>query len=131
MKFYSNCYIKDDGMVKCKLCATKYNIQKATGTTRNMWNHYKKNYLDQTANNISELKKDEFNEKLIQWIVDEMHQYTISEEKGFNDIIKYLSPLGYSIIAGTVKTKIDEVFDDKKTKLILNSEKLIQSHHLP
>ena len=76
-------------MVKCKLCATKYNMQKAIGSK---WKHVEslqKNHFDQTANKTSEFKKDEFNDKLIKWIVDEMHPYTISEEKGFHDIIKY------------------------------------------
>ena len=105
-------------MVKCKLCATKYNMEKATGSTGNLWNHFRRNLLDQTVSNtIEKFKKEEFNEKLIKWIVDEMYPYTISEEKGFHDIIKYLNPQAHSVTADTVKNKIDEIFDDKKNEV--------------
>ena len=98
-------------------------MEKATGSTGNLWNHYRRNHLDQTASNTSEkFKKEEFNEKLIKWIVDEMHPYTISEEKGFHDIIKFLIPRANSVTADTVKNKIHEIFDDKKMKLLMNLE---------
>ena len=76
-------------------------MKKGVGSTGNLWTHYRnrhRNPVDNESNANHPFKKEEFNEKLIEWIVDEMHPYTIAEEKGFNNIIKYLNP--------STKTKI-------------------------
>ena len=52
-----------------------------------------------------------------------MHPYTIAEDKGFNNIIKYLNPSAYSITGDTAKTKIDRTFETKKN-IFIELEKL-------
>jgi len=102
-------------------------MKKGVGSTGNLWTHYRnrhRNPVDNESNANHPFKKEEFNEKLIEWIVDEMHPYTIAEEKGFNNIIKYLNPSANSITGDTAKTKIDRTFETKKKEMIIELEKL-------
>jgi hypothetical protein len=102
-------------------------MKKGVGSTGNLWTHFRNKHqipVVNESNTNQTFKKEEFNEKLIEWIVEEMHPYTIAEEKGFNNIIKYLNPLVNSITGDTVKAKIDLTFELEIKEIITELQKL-------
>jgi hypothetical protein len=56
-------------------------MKKGVGSTENLWTHFRnkhKNPVVNESNTNQTFKKEEFNKKLIEWIVEEMHPYTIA-----------------------------------------------------